>query len=329
MVATFKVFLDLRRQKKDKTYPLKLRINLNNRLKEVPLNIYLPASYWDQERQRIKRSHPNAQQISLRINQTISSYQEKLISLQNQNRYFSLEDIVAANNKSNRLSVKDFAAMEIRKLNKAGKNGNALSYQCAINKLDKFIQGREIRFEEIDYRFLYKFTTYMLETGMTVNGIAVYMREIRALFNKAIKSDLVDPKYYPFNKYKIETQKTVNRLLSVSQMRDIVALPLKPETALWHCRNYFLISFCLIGISFVDLINLTSDNIAADRIIYRRRKTKKIYSIKIQPQLVQLLNYYTPSCINHSPLYSATTKHIFRRSAKEKIKGAGNPEKCQ
>jgi integrase len=49
------------------------------------------------------------------------------------------------------------------------------------------------------------------------------------------------------------------------------------------CRslNYFLLSFYLRGISFTDLAYLTINNIIDDRVVYKRRKTHKNYSVRL------------------------------------------------
>lgn len=41
MIVTFKAFLDERHQKADSTYPLKIRITIDRKNKEIPLKIYL------------------------------------------------------------------------------------------------------------------------------------------------------------------------------------------------------------------------------------------------------------------------------------------------
>jgi len=50
------------------------------------------------------------------------------------------------------------------------------------------------------------------------------------------------------------------------------------------------LSFYLIGISFTDLAYLTPKNLVDGRVIYRRRKTHKLYSIKLFPKAEVILN---------------------------------------
>jgi integrase len=61
---------------------------------------------------------------------------------------------------------------------------------------------------------------------------------------------------------------------------------------MWDAANFFFLSFSLRGISFTDLAYLTKENIYKDCITYRRRKTKKLYTIKIHPVAGQIFNFY-------------------------------------
>jgi len=55
-----------------------------------------------------------------------------------------------------------------------------------------------------------------------------------------------------------------------------------------------MLSFYLRGINFRDLALLTNDNLQDNRITYRRAKTNKIYSIKVEPVALDILNSYKP-----------------------------------
>jgi len=178
----------------------------------------------------------------------------------------------------------------------AGRVGNARVYRDAVNKLQKYVGDRPLYFEQIDAAYLMKFSNAMLSEGVTTNGIANYMSQIRALYNRAISEGIVELKYYPFTKYRVKREATISRALSVNEMQAILNLPLEANTPAWHSRNYFMLSFCLMGISFADLLSLRGENIMGDRIVYRRKKTKKMYTIKLHPFTRKLLSYRKLYC---------------------------------
>jgi integrase/recombinase XerD len=292
MAITYKLFLDERTPKGNNRYALKLRITLNRKHKFVPLNVELTKDEWNPVTQKVKASHPNAKLITVKINKTLNELQEKALKYENTEKVYNVDDLICGGKNMPNCTFLEFADREIENLKKVGRVGNAKAYQDATNRLIKFAGKKSLRFENIDFRFLEAFNNTLLADEVKVNAIAVYMREIRALFNKAIKMDVVEQKYYPFSKYKIITVKTISRALTLAEMKKIAKLKLKPYSQMWHSRNYFLLSFCLIGTNFTDLFKLTPDSIQNDRVIFCRSKTKKIYSIYIHPKAMEILNHY-------------------------------------
>lgn len=297
MAITYKLFLDERTVKSNNRFALKLRITYNRKHKVIPLNIELSKEDWNPQTQKVKVSHPNAKLINIKINQALNDVQEKALKYETVEKVYDVQDLSSSSNggTSAIITFQKFAENEIECLIKAGRVGNAITYRTATNKLMGFSKSKELRFEQIDYKLLDAFTNSMLAQGMTKNAIASYMREIRAIYNKAIKAEIVDQKYYPFNKYKIRTTKTISRALTSEEMQKISSLELPGNSPIWHARNYFLLSFYLIGINFTDMFLLKPENIVDSRIVFSRSKTKKIYSIQVHKEAHDLLAiYYKP-----------------------------------
>ena len=189
MAITYKIFLDQRRVRENKHYPLKMRITLDRRCKEVPLNVILPIEAWDELKQRVKPSYPNENLITLKISKTLKELQEKSLRLETTDKVISLDNLanVVTKKQNTVTTFLSFANNEIDNLNKVGRVGNAISYGCAVSKLKKFCNNDSIKFEAINYNFLESFTNSMLQEGMSINTIGIYMREIRAIYNKAIR----------------------------------------------------------------------------------------------------------------------------------------------
>jgi len=68
----------------------------------------------------------------------------------------------------------------------------------------------------------------------------------------------------------------------------------KIEESFWpfHYKNYFLISYLLFGMSFIDMAFHKKKNIVGDRIKFQRKKTSKNYNILITDQLNEILQFY-------------------------------------
>jgi site-specific recombinase XerD len=300
-------------------YALNLRITLHRRHKIIPLNITLNKEDWNAETQKVKPSHANAKLINIKISQALTEIQEKALKFETIEKVYDVTDLTPASSEGSTITFQSFTIGEIESLRKAGRIGNAITYRTALNKLIAYTGKEGIRFEQIDYRLLEHFTSAMLSSGMKLNAVASYMREIRAIYNKAIKAGVVEQKYYPFNKYKIRTTKTISRALTLEEMKSIANLELEPNTPIWNARNYFMLSFCLIGINFTDMFKLTPESIAGDRIIYHRSKTHKIYSVYLHPEAKAIINLYYQPLQGCDFLFSILTKADTPTTAKKKL----------
>ncbi len=55
-------------------------------------------------------------------------------------------------------------------------------------------------------------------------------------------------------------------------------------------RDMFMLMIYLIGINGIDLFNVKA--LVGDRIEYKREKTGKLYSVKVDPEAMEIINRY-------------------------------------
>jgi site-specific recombinase XerD len=112
--------------------------------------------------------------------------------------------------------------------------------------------------------------------------------------------------------------------LTIDEMQRIVHLELQPHTPVWDARNYFLLSFCLIGINFTDLFKLTQGSINEKRVIFNRSKTHKVYSIYLHAKAQEIINHYNlPGTTHLLPVLAKDITPIqAKKNCKQRIKTA-------
>lgn len=115
-----------------------------------------------------------------------------------------------------------YCELLITDLVKLEKVGNARSYSNVLREVKKFRRDVDFPFEELTYQFLKEFEKSYLARGLKENGLAVYMRTVRAIFNKAIKDGYVSHEHYPFNNYIIRTKPTRKRAISYAEIKKLV-----------------------------------------------------------------------------------------------------------
>ena len=294
-MATLKLTLDKRRRYADGRSPLILRLTNQGKSTSIPTGMKVHHSEWDSNKQRVLKKHANQQDLNRALKNMLLDYEQKLVELEaskgNHIGLAELKQLLVNDQSQVEVRFQDFVLDQVRHLQKQGRYGNAQSYLTASNRVVDFA-GAKLALDSIDYTFIFKLESHLIETGVGVNGIAAYMRAIRAIVNSAGKLGKYDMANYPFRHYKIRTQKTISRAEPIDVIRQIANLDLPIGSDKFHARNTFLLIFGLIGISFIDLINLKKTDRKGNRIVYKRRKTGKLYSIKITPPVEELFKMY-------------------------------------
>ena len=290
-MSTIAIVLDTRRSLSNGEYPLKIRYSHDDSTFYINLKQHLPKSHWDAKSQRVRSSHPLATQLNLKFSQQVVDLQKVVLDLELAGETPTVNAVKKRlESTSSTNCMFEYGNRLIAQLRDSRQYGNARTLEDSLRKLRHFIVKPPFGFDQLTYKFLREFESSMLAEGLKVNSISVYLRSLRAMFNKAIKEGIVDRSVYPFHDFKIKSERTVNRSLPMDVFQKLATFPLDPLSATWRFRQLFLISYTLMGISFVDMAFLQHENRHGDRLIYRRKKTGKIYSIKMTPHCTKLID---------------------------------------
>ncbi len=299
-MITLSIVLDKRRAKKDGSFPLKIRIFKSPKTHLHSLGISIQPNQWESNGKKIVK-HSNSKLLNAKVNQTYSKVEQLILDAERDNPDLAMTDIkLLLNPKKQKPTTSEkstndiiaFGEMLIKQQQESGRYGNAATYQTALDVLAQQFSTQQIPFESIDYVFLNKWEASLKKKTVKVNSIGAYMRAIRAIYNQAIKSGVVEQKHYPFTKYKIKSEKTVQRTLTKSQINTIRKKIHPKGSMMEQARDLFLLSFYLRGMNFRDMALLTNEDIQGNRIIYRRSKTHKVYSVKIIPKAKRIITKY-------------------------------------
>lgn len=180
-----------------------------------------------------------------------------------------------------------FAAYLYDMLLNAKSRSSQNSYRTTYNHLKAFDKDFELReFEDISADYLRRFDKY-LSASTTINGRSCYLRKIRAVLNMARQNNLTSN--YPFAQFKIKVKETIKRSLPLDALRKLFTQ--EPPKGCELGADLFKLIFMFIGINFRDLLNcgkVTQEG----RIEYYRAKTGKLYSIKVEPEAMEIIRKY-------------------------------------
>lgn len=290
--------MDTRRKRKDGMYPIIFRLSHHRKTIAISTGFAVPPEYWNEKNREVKKTYSGVSSVA-RLNNLLTKKKTELRDgineLEGNGRLeeLSITDLKYTLTKQiQKISFFDFTQQLINEMEEANRFGNAKAYRCALGALKNFNKKESLRFEEMTYTYLKRFETAHLKKGNSLNGLSMYMRTFRAIYNKAIHQGIVPADSYPFRKYKIKSEPTAKRAISKEKIKRILDLKLDVDSPLFNARNYFLCSYLMNGISFIDIAFLKVENIIDGRIQYRRQKTARHYDIKVTPQLSSIMDHY-------------------------------------
>lgn len=165
-----------------------------------------------------------------------------------------------------------FLNTTVRHLRKIGKVRLAETYTVMMNSFLRFRGEKgDVRWREIDTDLVKEYEYYLLEEcGLELNTVSFYMRNLRAVYNRAVEKGLVEEKRFLFKHVYTGVRKTAKRAISPAIIQKIKTLDLSSLPALARSRDYFMLSFYLRGMSFVDLSYLKTSDLLGDHLHYHR-----------------------------------------------------------
>lgn len=164
--------------------------------------------------------------------------------------------------------------------------GYGRNFMQAYNKIRKFCGDASDRltFEDITHRWLKRFEEWMEGQGLQRNSISTHLTHLRTVMNRAIDDELTAN--YPFRRFKIKMEETKKRSLTSEELRLLLSCNTDKKKEFYI--DMFKLGFMLCGINNIDLCHLTEIT-SGGRVEYRRSKTHKLYSIKVEPEARKLI----------------------------------------
>ena len=341
-MASVKFYLDKRSQKTDGTYPLKLTVTHIQPF-HVNLDISVHQENWIGDKiegniknkvflnNYIKNRYIEVENLLLRLKLEGRLTGMTTRQLRTEIKYLSgdiaQKDIKEENPLHFKTYVKRHADTYVNK-------DSGQQFIDMLNKVSGFADTDYLLISDITVSWLKDFNTYCLKSGMKTNGVSLYLRAIRTVFNDAIDRELIGYEKYPFRRFKIKTEKTMHRNMPVEQLREMLgfdasdflegmkAKSKKHTSEFPEIKKYidlFFLSFYFCGLNIKDLLFLTKEDVQHGRLYILRNKTSIPVLIKIEPEAQAIIDKYPGKKYLLSFLDSYSTnnyKDVLRRMNK-------------
>lgn len=293
-MATLNLTLDTRRARKDGTYPLVFRVRVEDKFCDIGTGFKIFKEQFDLK----ANSLVNDIESNILLDQLKTHYLKRLRTYTAEN--LGCNDLKSMkayliNKQPSECTITEFWVNHIETFKTAGRYGGAKVYNTSLSVISQEID-LNIPFSKLNFKTIVDLESKLFQRGMSTNGIGVYMRSFRAICNKAIHYDIVGYEWYPFRKHKIRKEKTTPRVISIREMTSYFNLDLEKNNPLYKTWLIGKLIFMLRGINIKDLMLLSHNNIKSGRIIYKRAKTGKLYSIEVLPAMQEIFNELNSNC---------------------------------
>ena len=295
MYAHQKLILDKRRPKKDDLFPVKVRVTYQRIQKYYTVGIDMSESDFD-------RISKGSVRNELRLaKKKIQSFQAKIDGIISAMDLFTFEELDYEFTKkvaqvANRKSVYHLFDDIIEKLYTEGRIGSASVYNDARNSLKKF--KPKLTFLQVNVQLLKEYDAKLKSEGKSISTIGIYMRHLRAVYNRAIEAEIIDQKYYPFgkNKFQIKAPLNIKKALTIEQIKKVIDYKVEKDTNQHLARDMWIFSYFCNGMNIKDILHLKFKNILGETIQYDRSKTSntiqnpKPILINLLPQAIEIID---------------------------------------
>ena len=288
--------------------PLMIRLCKDKKLKYISLGISIHPQHWSFSKNAPKNSCPNKELIQKIINEQINKYSEQLLSFKAENKDFTVNSLIE---KPNPVSVKKYTVLELLDMHMNQLiQEDRLRYAAVFKELKSSLLGfnkhLNIYFSEIDVQWLKNYENYLRQKKLGANSISIRFRSLRTLYNMAIERGSVKMEHYPFRAYKVSklSQKTAKRALLKKDIMEIINYKTK-DSSTQFAIDVFAFSYYCGGCNFKDISYLTKENLIDNKLVYYRKKTKKLITIPVKEVAFDIIRKYeNPDSIYLFPVLS-------------------------
>lgn len=291
---------------------LSLRLIHNRQVKTIPLKgCRLYPDEWDKASQAVVFPKDNParagylEKVELKVNSETGTIGGFILALEEKGRY-SLGDLLEMyRGRNDEGTLPGYVGSLARAMESRGQKRTARAYLTVARGLARFIRDGNLPLGKINSCLIKDFETHLKGLGRLPNTISYYMRNLRAIYNKAVADKWIIPRRgeSPFAGVFTGVVKTMKRSLTLDETKTL--LDLDPEDnkepdsregayleRLSMARRYF--SFCLHarGMCFVDLAYLKKSNIRGGFIRYIRKKTGQQLEVRVTERMQAIIGSF-------------------------------------
>ena len=187
-----------------------------------------------------------------------------------------------------------FTRRLVGELKGVGKKATVKRYGTTLNCLLRYTGGKEVPWADLTPTFVVGFEEFLMKRGLCRNSTSFYMRNLRAIVNRAAEQGVSVPAG-PFRHVYMGVDRTVKRAVCLDVIRRIRDVDLTGHPSLDFARKVFMFAFYMRGMSFVDIAFLKKSDLRNGVITYSRRKTRQQLMVRLEPETRRIIESFGKS----------------------------------
>jgi site-specific recombinase XerD len=253
------------------------------------------ASEWDAEAECIIVNETRANilcSIKERLEWDYARLKNVIRQLENDNIRFTADDVITAFHRlTKETSLFNFMHGVIAQLKQLDKVRTSETYTATLKSFMAFREEQDVPLDGITSDLMLLYEAHLKARDVRMNTISFYMRNLRAVYNRAVEKGLT-PQNNPFRHVYTGVDKTVKRAIPIKSIKALKELDLSLKPSLDFARDMFLFSFYTRGMSFIDMDYLKKSDLKNGILTYRRRKTGQELTIKWEKCMDEIIAKY-------------------------------------
>ena len=218
---------------------------------------------------------------------------EKVVrTLETERCRFTADDMITMFHKlTKESSLFNFMHGVIAQLKQLGKIRTSETYTATLKSFMAFRESQDVPLDGISSDMMLLYEAHLKTRDVSMNTISFYMRNLRAVYNRAVEKGLT-PQNNPFRHVYTGVDKTIKRAIPIKAIKELKELDLSFKPSLDFARDMFMFSFYTRGMSFIDMAYLKKSNLQNGILTYRRRKTGQQLTIKWEKCMEDIVSKY-------------------------------------
>ncbi|GGH42719.1 integrase [Mangrovimonas yunxiaonensis] len=286
--------------------PVYARVTVNGKRVNISLKRKVILSEWDSAKSKLKGSNQEAKLFNRFLEQVRSQIYLAYEQLLSENKLITAQAIKARylGEDEQHRSLLELFEYHNTTMSKNLHKDTMRHYKTTQNYLKSFLSKKiktdNIYLSNLDYSFIVDFEYYLKaheptdhQRKISNNTAMKHLQRLRKMVTMAYHLEWIDRD--PFVRFKSSFEKREREFLSESELLKLENFH-SPVNRLNIVKDLFVFS-CYTGISYIDLNNLTRDNIVKgidgnDWLITKRQKTKTNVKIPLLDKALELVFKY-------------------------------------